>query len=176
MRKALIHTFIALTLLISTVALPLVLRPASAEATTTPKLVERRVVALINAERADRGLAKLSFRTSLIRAARAHTREMAARSILTHVSANGWTPAPRTRYFGYSAASCTYWTVGESIACGKAGTSYAQPAAIVALWMQSPSHRAVLLTARLRDIGVGIVVGDDGMRYFTVDLGRRIIQ
>jgi uncharacterized protein YkwD len=176
MRKALTHTFITLTLFISTLALPLVLRPASAEATTTPTLVERRVVALINAERAERGLAKLAFRTSLIRAARSHTREMAARSILTHVSANGWTPAPRTRYFGYSAASCTYWTVGENIACGQAGTSYAQPAAIVALWMQSPSHREVLLTARLRDIGVGIVVGVDGMRYFTVDLGRRIIQ
>jgi len=176
MRKALTRTIITLALLISVLALPLVVRPATAEATVATTRVERRVVALINAERVERGLAKLCFRTSLIRAARAHTREMAARSVLTHISQNGWTPAPRTRYFGYSATACAYWTVGENIACGKAGTSYAQPAAIVALWMQSASHRQVLLTARLRDIGVGIVVGDDGMRYFTVDLGRRIIQ
>ena len=45
---------------------------------------------------------------------------------------------------------------------------------IVKLWMGSPAHRAVLLTARLRDVGVGIVAGNDGRRYFTVDLGRRV--
>ena len=174
MRKALTQTFIALALLISVLALPPVVRPATAEATVTTTRVERRVVALINQERAERGLARLSFRTSLIRAARSHTREMAARTVLTHVSENGWTPAPRVRYFGYTAADCTFWTMGEDIACGRAGTSYARPAAIVALWMQSAGHREVLLTASLRDIGVGVVVGDDGMRYFTVDLGRRI--
>ena len=79
------------------------------------------------------------------------------------------------RYFGYTVADCTYWTMGEDIACGKAGTAAGRPAAIVALWMQSAPHREVLLTARLRDIGVGIALGADGMRYFTVDLGRRIL-
>ena len=174
MRKALTQTFIALALLVSVLALPLVVRPATAEATVTTTRVERRVVALINQERTERGLAKLSFRASLIRAARAHTREMASRTFLTHVSENGWTPAPRVRYFGYKTTDCTFWTMGEDIASGKAGTSYARPAAIVALWMQSDAHREVLLTARMRDIGVGVAIGDDGMRYFTVDLGRRI--
>ena len=99
---------------------------------------------------------------------------MAARTVLTHISENGWTPSPRVRYFGYTTTDCTFWTMGEDIALGKAGTSYARPAAIVALWMQSAAHREVLLSARMRDIGVGVVVGGDGMRYFTVDLGRRI--
>jgi uncharacterized protein YkwD len=175
MRKALIAIGLTLTATFLTATLPLLLAPPPAHAATTPTLVERRVVALINLQRAEHGLARLSFRTSLVRAARAHTREMAARTVLTHVSENGWTPAPRVRYFGYTVADCTFWTMGEDIACGRAGTTAGRPAAIVALWMQSAPHREVLLTPRLRDIGVGIALGADGMRYFTVDLGRRIL-
>jgi len=174
MRKALAIICVTLVAFVSALALPLVLRPATAQATTTPTWTERRVLELINVERVERGLVKLRFRASLIRAARAHTREMAERDLLTHVSENGWTPAPRVRYYGYSTVGCTSWTVGENLARGKAGTEYATPRAIVSMWMQSATHRAVLLTARLRDIGIGIARGDDGMRYFTADLGRRV--
>ncbi len=39
-------------------------------------------------------------------------------------------------------------------------------------WMQSDGHRRVILTAAFRDIGVGTATGG-GMRWFTVDFGRR---
>ena len=84
MRKALIAIRLTLTATFLTATLPLLLSPSPAQASTTPTIVERRVVALINVERAERGLARLTFRTSLVRAARAHTREMAARTVLTH--------------------------------------------------------------------------------------------
>ncbi len=52
----------------------------------------------------------------------------------------------------------------------------ATPANIVRLWMQSPPHRAILLTKRLRSIGVGVEVGSpEGRRtsfagVYTVEL------
>ncbi len=177
MRKALTHTFIALALLISALALPLAVRPATRRGDRHPDTRRAPRRRAHQPERAERGLAKLSLpHLAHPRGTRAHPRD--GRPLGPHARQRERLDAcPRAcATSATSATACTYWTIGESIACGKAGTSYAQPAAIVALWMQSPSHRAVLLTARLRDIGVGIVVGDDGMRYFTVDLGRRIIQ
>lgn len=176
MRKALALLCLTLAVTSSALAVQLALHPAPARAAVKPTLAERRVIAAINREREAAGLVKVRYRVSLIRASRSHVRDIAAREVLSHVSDNGWTLAPRVRHFGYTATDCTFWKAGETLACATAGTDAARPAAIVALWMTSPAHRDVLLTARFRDIGVGIVRGDDGMRYFTVDLGRRIKQ
>lgn len=172
MRKALASICLALILLAPASAAAL--RPATARAATEPTRAEKRVIAAINEQRAAAGLAKLRFRVSLTNAARAHVRDIAAREVLTHVSDNGWTLVERVRHYGYSAVDCSYWKVGETLACATAGTAAARPRAIVALWMLSAAHRDILLTPRFRDIGVGIVRGDDGMRYFTVDVGRRV--
>ncbi len=172
MRKALVITLLALTF--GMPALTCALLPAAAEAATTPTRNERLVIAAVNHERSSRGLARVSFSASLTRAARSHAREQARRGVLSHFSANGWTVGPRVRHFGYTAAGCTRWTAGETLARATVGSLAATPQVIVKLWMTSKAHRAVLLTARLREIGVGIVRGSDGRRYFTVDLGRRV--
>ena len=172
MRKALGITLLALAICLP--ALTCALLPATAEAVTTPTRNERLVIAAINHERSARGLANVSFKASLTRAARAHAGEMARRTLLSHVSANGWTIGPRVRHFGYSPAGYTQWTAGETIARATFDSPAATPTAIVKLWMGSAAHRQVLLTARMRDIGVGIARGGDGRRYFTVDVGRRV--
>ena len=46
---------------------------------------------------------------------------------------------------------------GENIAMG-AG-SYATPAGIVTQWMHSPPHRAIILTAGLHRVGLGLAIG-----------------
>ena len=172
MRKALVIILLSLTFGLP--ALTCALLPAAAEAATTPTRSERLVIAAVNHERSARGLAKVSFKASLTRAARSHASELARRALLSHVSANGWTIGPRVRHFGYSADGCTQWTAGETIARATIGSPAATPQVIVKLWMGSKAHRQVLLTARLRDIGVGIARGSDGRRYFAVDLGRRV--
>ena len=170
MRKAL-----AILLLTLATSLPaLALWPATAEAAVTPTRAERRVLGAINIVRAAHDLAPLRFRPSLVRAARAHARDMAGRDVLTHLSDNGWTVGTRVRYFGYTTDGCTFWKAGENIACAQVGSGFATSRAIVSLWMDSPDHREVLLTRSFRDIGVGIRLSGDGWRYFTVDLGRRI--
>ena len=172
MRKALVIILLSLTF--GMPALTRALLPAAAEAATTPTQSERLVIAAVNHERSVRGLARVSFQASLTRAARSHASELAQRGLLSHISVNGWTVGPRVRHFGYTAVGCTQWTAGETLACAKSGSLAATPQVIVKLWMGSPAHRAVLLTARLRDVGVGVVVGSDGRRYFAVDLGRRV--
>jgi uncharacterized protein YkwD len=172
MRKAFV--VICLMLALGLPSLTSAFLPASAEAALTPTRAERQVIAAVNRERTARGLAKVRFKASLTRAARSHTRELARRRVLSHVSSNGWTVGRRVRYFGYTTAGYRRWTVGETLARATTGTLTATPRVIVKLWMRSSAHRAVLLTARMRDIGVGIANGSDGRRYFTADLGRRV--
>jgi uncharacterized protein YkwD len=174
MRKALTIILLTLGVTVPVLTLGAALAPSAAEAAVTPTRAERRVLAAINREREAAGLAKLGFKPALMRAARAHTRDMAARCVLTHTGGDGSTVAERLRDFGYGSSGYSSWKVGETIASAPTGTGFAKPAAIVALWMGSPGHLEVLMTPGFRDVGVGITYGDDGMRYFTVDFGRRV--
>jgi len=49
------------------------------------------------------------------------------------------------------------WKAGENIAWGQG--SYGTPAGIVSQWMHSPTHRAIILTAQLHHIGIGLATG-----------------
>lgn len=64
----------ALTFTMLTTAMALLLLPALAQAATTPTSTEKRVISLVNQERAKRGLAPVKLKSSLTRAARAHRR------------------------------------------------------------------------------------------------------
>jgi uncharacterized protein YkwD len=163
----------ALTILLLTLSVGLLLQPGVASA-LEPTAAEKQVIAEVNQERTSRGLKPVRFKSSLTRAARAHSREMARRGVLTHRSACGWSVGQRVRHYGYTASGYRSWSVGENLYRAKAGTLYATPVVAVNAWMDSTGHRAVILTKRFRDIGVGIAKSDGGMRYFTIDLGRRI--
>ena len=166
MKKALALTFLVTLLVVLCL-------PATAAA-LTPTATEKKVVSLVNKERAKRGLAKVRFRSSLMKGARYHARDMARRNRLTHYSSNGYSVGKRLRYFGYSSGGCRYWTVGENIGRGKAGTLYATPEAIVASWMRSYGHRKVIVRSVYRDVGVGVRKSANGYYYYSLDLGRRV--
>jgi uncharacterized protein YkwD len=162
----------ALTLSLLAAVVVLLFLPATAPA-LTPTSTEKQVISLINKERTKRGLAKVRFKSSLTRAARSHSTEMAKRRRLTHYSANGWSFATRLRRKGYTSRGYRYWSVGENIARAKKGTLWATPTVIVAKWMGSSVHRKNILKRAFRDVGVGIRTSSDGKWYYTVDLGRR---
>lgn len=166
MKKAL-----ALTLLVT--LLVLLSLPATSAA-LTPTTAEKKVAYLVNKERAKRGLAKVRFTSSLMRAARYHSRDMARRNRLTHYSSNGYSVGKRLRYFGYRSSGYRYWTVGENIGRGKSGTLYATPEAMVARWMGSYRHRKVILRRVYRNVGVGLRKSASGYWYYTLDMGRRV--
>src|SRR2546423_1519821 len=65
-------------------------------------------------------------------------------------------------------------TLGENIAWGS--LQYSTPASIVKMWMHSPGHRANILRAGFRDIGIGIArgapqAGVHGAATYTTDFG-----
>ena len=164
----------ALTILLLSLTFGLVLSPAVAQA-LTPTLGEARVIAAINAERTKRGLVPVKFNGKLTAAARYHSPDMAKRNLLTHRSSNGWYTGQRLRAFGYTSVDCTYYKIGENVGRGYKGTVWTTPEGMVCLWMGSDAHRAVILTASFRDIGVGIRWNSTyTWRYFTADFGRRI--
>jgi len=111
---------------------------------------------LLNVERVNRGLRPLKLNAKLTTAARAHSRDMVRRTYFEHNSPNGRTPFDRmlaTNYVPKGAA----WTLGENIGWGT--EELAEPASLVAAWMRSPGHRANILNARFREIGIGIAPG-----------------
>lgn len=105
----------------------------------------------------------LSLSAALTRAARAHSRDMAAHGLFSHTGSDGSTPGERVTRAGYR------WSmVGENIASG-AGTARAA----VAGWLASPHHCANIMTAGFRQMGVGFAVNRASARLidWTEDFG-----
>jgi uncharacterized protein YkwD len=99
------------------------------------------------------------LRASLTRAAQGHSADMAHRKHLGHAGTGGSSPGDRMRAAGYRPAR---W--GEAVASGT-DTGHAT----VTAWMGSPPHRAIILTCRFTDVGVGRAGGTGGP-WWTLDL------
>jgi uncharacterized protein YkwD len=127
----------------------------------------------INAIRVANGLRPVGATKALTVAAKRHSRDMVRRHYFAHVSPSGQTVTERVKRAGYLDGARAHH-LGENIAFGSG--SAGSPAAIVQAWMNSPPHRAIILTPDFRDAGVGIALGapqgGDGVTY-TLDVGRR---
>jgi uncharacterized protein YkwD len=109
---------------------------------------------LINQERAANGLGTLSGNPALGRAAEHHSRAMNSRNFFGHEPDGS--PASRARKRGYMRGA-SWWMIGETLAWGRG--SGGSPGAALSAMMASPTHRAVILDDRFRDIGVGVAMG-----------------
>jgi uncharacterized protein YkwD len=114
------------------------------------------IVCEINAARADAGRKPVRSRPSLADAARGHSRDMVDRRYFAHDSPDGEGPGDRARRAGY-VRHADSWRVGEVLAWSRGEELTA--AAVVDLWLGSPSHRRILLSSRFRDVGAGPVAG-----------------
>ena len=106
---------------------------------------ERQVVSLVNAERAQYSLPALTLNSDLSAYARVKSDDLRAGGYFSHESPTYGSPFAMMRSFGVS-----YTYAGENIAMG-----YDSPAAVVSAWMNSPSHRANILSASFTQTGVG---------------------
>ncbi|MET9496607.1 CAP domain-containing protein [Streptomyces sp. NPDC006552] len=120
------------------------------------------VVAAVNARRVAAGCRPVHVRSSLNRAAQRHSADMADNGRLEHAGTDGSRPMQRMRSAGFRAAYA-----GEAIAdgVGSAGS-------VVRLWMDSPSHRELILTCRFTHAGVGRAGGSGGP-WWTLDLASK---
>jgi RNA polymerase sigma factor (sigma-70 family) len=122
-----------------------------------------QVVALVNKERASAGCDPLTEDAQLLKAAQAHSDDMAARNFFDHVNPDGADPGQRITAAGYK-----WSTYGENIAKGQQ-----TPEAVMDSWMNSPGHRANILNCSFKDIGVGIHTGSGGP-WWTQDFGAKL--
>jgi len=107
----------------------------------------------INAFRVAHRLVPLRVSTGLTAAAGAHSAQMARLGYFSHNSANGQSFSQRVAA-AYPMRGFHSWSVGENLAWG--GPNLAAVRAF-RLWLSSPPHRANLLTARWREIGLRAV-------------------
>jgi uncharacterized protein YkwD len=115
--------------------------------------VEAATLCLINRERAAHGERALKSDPRLEQAAYDHSRDMVARDYFEHVSPGGQTPLQRIRASGFIPAGHGF-AVSENVAWGTLWL--ATPAEIVRAWMESPGHRAVLLSRSYSYTGIGV--------------------
>jgi len=123
--------------------------------------LEARVVELTNQERAKAGCGPLRVDQRLVKAARAHSADMAAKGYFSHTSPSGETPWDRMKKAGYPASG------GENIAMG-----YPTAEAVMKGWMNSSGHRANILNCGYKAIGVGVKTGSGGP-WWTQNFGTQ---
>lgn len=138
----------------------LTIRPDSDERVTLPFKVttsrprpdlEKRMLDLVNAERAKAGLRPLAVDPELTDVARQHSADMFARGYFAHDTPEGLTPFDRMRN-----SHVQFLTAGENLALAPT-----LPVAHNGL-MNSPGHRANILRAQFGRVGIGIM--DGGIR------------
>jgi uncharacterized protein YkwD len=150
-------------------------RPA--RAVSAMRLLEAQVRVDMNRLRTQHGLVPLRFSPKLTAAAMQHSREMARRGYFSHDSANGSAFWHRVERY-YPSKGYHSWTVGENLLWQSPSVD---SAGALRIWMNSPEHRANLLSGGWREIGLAAVHVDSapgvyrglGVTIVTADFGAR---
>src|SRR3989475_8069914 len=127
--------------------------------------VEQDLVARINAFRAARSLPTLAVSDTLTASAKWMSLDMGSRNYFAHTSLDGRSPTQRMADAGYPAFGT--WT-GEDLAAG-----YTATADVLAGWIRSPAHYAVLVNPEYHAMGIGRGYGSGSVYgwYWTADFG-----
>ncbi len=117
---------------------------------------ETQMLDLVNKSRAENGLEPLTVDPTIRDVARAYSTTMFQEGFFAHVDQNGSTPFDRMR-----AGGATFRAAGENLALA--------PTVQIAHdgLMNSPGHRANILNARYRRIGIGVADGGMHGKMFT---------
>jgi uncharacterized protein YkwD len=122
---------------------------------------ESALLELTNAERTNANQPPLTPDPSLMRMARKHSDAMACLQQLSH-TIEGRSFSIRLMDSGYQSLAA-----GENIAEGQVESSEA-----VHDWMNSPGHRANIMSGQYTQIGVAISVSSSGRRFYTQVFAR----
>ncbi|MGI5892500.1 MAG: stalk domain-containing protein [Bacillota bacterium] len=106
--------------------------------------MQQEIFKLVNIERSKKGLSAYKFDTSLNNMAKAHSIDMAENNFFSHTSPTYGDPQARAQKYGIR-------NIGENIAYG-----YPSAHSVVTGFMNSPSHRANLLSSSFKYVGIGL--------------------
>lgn len=124
---------------------------------SSTKVYEDEVLRLVNVERAKNGLSALKADWQLSRVARYKSQDMINKGYFSHTSPTYGSPFKMMESFGIRFSSA-----GENIAYGQR-----TPAEVMKGWMNSPGHRANILSPSYTHIGVGLAKTSSGVNYWT---------
>ena len=138
-----------------------------AQPTADPAAQMQRVIELVNQRRKEAGVGPVTFNAALATCAQKYSEVQAQQGKIDHTGPDGSNPGQRLRACGYN------WKhYGENLAAG-----YANAEDVVNAWMNSPSHRKVMLNGKYKEIGMGFTRRDDDpghyYDYFVMELGTR---
>jgi uncharacterized protein YkwD len=126
---------------------------SSSKKLTPNEKMRDEIVTLVNAERKKNNVPALKTNPLLMKAAQGFADDMVKLKFFAHEAPDGSTPESRVRATGYFETGCTTCAFdaafGENI--GKGVTAKA----VMDQWMKSPVHKANILRADFREIGVG---------------------
>jgi uncharacterized protein YkwD len=135
----------------------------------------KAVLCLVNKQRQQAGLRPLERNKKLQKAAQRHNDRMDGTGCFSHECPGE--PPLDARLDEYLSGGLSAWGIGENVAwgSGELGT----PEAIVKAWMNSPGHRANILSRDWREIGVGFTAGspssgNSNAGIYTTDFGLRV--
>ena len=111
--------------------------------------IERAAAELVNEAREDSGLKPLEISADLSGKARVKAQDMKKNNYFSHTSPTYGSPFAMMQSLGI-----TYRSAAENIAMG-----YRTAEAVVQAWMNSPSHRANILSTRYDTMGIGFSDG-----------------
>jgi uncharacterized protein YkwD len=128
-------------------------KAAPASRSSASAALESEVLTGLNSVRAQHGLKALRKSSALASAAYAHSEQMAKAGYFSHNSKNGETFWKRVRRY-YKQGNFHFWAVGENLLWSSPAVD-AQGA--IAMWMNSPEHRANVLDRNWREVGLAAV-------------------
>jgi uncharacterized protein YkwD len=146
----------ALALALALAALTTLVAPAGAitqRRSTPTAALAAAVAAQVNVVRLQHGLRALRLSVKLNQAAGEHTAQMARRGYFSHSSADGTAFWKRIQRF-YGSGGFRFWSVGENLLWSSPNVD--APGAI-RMWLNSPEHRANLLSTQWREVGISVV-------------------
>ena len=146
--------------LVTTLA-PVTVSRSTPAAPVEPNDLEKRAFEQTNVVRVQNGLPPLTWDSDVCRMARVHSESMSRQQYFSHVTPEGLHLRERAR----AAGILQYSVLGENIGYSK---GYDDPGALtVEKWMQSPKHRANILSPEFRAMAIGSYVAPDGSVYLT---------
>ena len=107
--------------------------------------------------------AALAWNDALYKAAQRFAFDMATLGFFNHMHPDGSSAGDRISDEGYR-----WRTWGENIAYG-----YSTAEAVVQAWIDSPGHRANMLSSKFKELGVGYRVAQSGRAYWVQDFGAK---
>ena len=130
--------------------------------TTSFREFQKKVIELVNSERAKVGLNALSENNDLNNVATLKSEDMVKLNYFSHTSPTYGSPFEMLSQFNIS-----YTAAGENIAYGQS-----TPEEVMNGWMNSSGHKANILNTNFTQIGVGVAQKANGQYVWTQEFSR----